>query len=312
MFNHSAPISLTDNINTRSPIFLSKNQIDRLIDQYLTIQQLQTHLEDLPAQIANPQARSWQTIAWHKITREQIIGIKPETFLAIIVGALNTEAPIRGYTKTSRKYLELVNPQIARFVGGTVDRDGKILELGLWEKEERQHTPALVKIYFQLTGTKITIEAHTAKSYQPSDDPYEALYHHGWHRIITEYSAVCLYLWLMAHTTGELRAVLGEILEDEINHTIKFTGLGMWLFADITPSQKILSKLLSRRRSPNNSTIKEGSLLKTFRRLMGVLDWYSWSFIDRCELIYTFIRVFGRFWTWHKKIPPNYLSKLLS
>ncbi len=59
---------------------------------------------------------------------------------------MDTEAPIRGYTQTSRQYLEKLHPQMARFVGGTVGKNGELLELGLWEKEERQHTPALIKI----------------------------------------------------------------------------------------------------------------------------------------------------------------------
>ena len=75
------------------------------------------------------------------------------------------------------------------FVGGTVGEDGELLELGLWEKEERQHTPALIKVYTQLTGEKITPKLRTVRNYLPTDDAYEDLYRHGLHRIATEYGA---------------------------------------------------------------------------------------------------------------------------
>ena len=43
---------------------------------------------------------------------------------------------------------------------------------------------------------------------------------------------MCLYLWLMSHTTGTLQQVRGELLQDEINHLTKFWGMGMWLYPD--------------------------------------------------------------------------------
>nr|ADO19036.1 hypothetical protein Nfla_2902 [Nostoc flagelliforme str. Sunitezuoqi] len=160
------------------------------------------------------------------------LGLDAEVFLSILIGAMDTEAPIRGYTQTSRQYLEKLHPQMARFVGGTVGENGELLELGLWEKEERQHTPALIKIYTQLTGEKITPKLRTVRGYLPTDDAYEDLYRHGLHRIATEYGATCLYIWLMAHTTGALQDVLEELAQDEINHMTKFWGFGVWAFPD--------------------------------------------------------------------------------
>ena len=68
---------------------------------------------------------------------------------------------------------------MARFVGGTVDADGNRQEIGLWEKEERQHTPALLKVYTQLTGEKISPDYRTVRGYIPTGDAYQDLYRHG-------------------------------------------------------------------------------------------------------------------------------------
>ncbi|MBG1269316.1 ferritin-like domain-containing protein [Nostoc sp. WHI] len=156
--------------------FQTQHRLRSLIDKYLAVEKLHDRLQDLPLQFANPQPRPWKPIDWQTINRNQIIGIDPEIFLSILIGAMDTEAPIRGYTQTSRQYLEKLHPQMAHFVGGTVAEDDNLLEIGLWEKEERQHTPALIKVYTQLTGEKITPNHRTVRAYLPTDDPYEDLY----------------------------------------------------------------------------------------------------------------------------------------
>lgn len=193
-----------------------------LLDHYFSIAHLSDRLQDLPHQFHDPQPRPWKPIDWQAIALDQIVGIEPQVFLSILRGAIDTEAPIRGYTQTSRQYLEPIDPRMARFVGGVVGADGRLLEQGLWEKEERQHTPALLKIYAQLTGEKIIPLPHRVRAYQAGANPTLALYRHGLHRVATEYGAACLYLWLMAHTRGALQVVLHELLLDEINHMAKF------------------------------------------------------------------------------------------
>jgi hypothetical protein len=216
-----------------SPHYLqTQRRIRSLIDRYIAVEKLHERLQDLLIQFGNPQPRPWQPIDWQTINRNQIIGLDAEAFLSILIGAMDTEAPIRGYTQTSRQYLEKLHPQMARFVGGTVGKDGELLELGLWEKEERQHTPALIKIYTQLTGEKITPKLRTVRGYLPTENAHEDLYRHGLHRIATEYGATCLYIWLMAHTTGALQDVLEELAQDEVNHMTKFWGFGVWAFPD--------------------------------------------------------------------------------
>ncbi|MBW4490204.1 MAG: ferritin-like domain-containing protein [Trichocoleus desertorum ATA4-8-CV12] len=209
-----------------------QRRIDALINCYLSVEHLRDRLEDLPVQFRTPQTRPWQPIDWQAIDRQQVVGIDLDVFLAILKGAIDTEAPIRQYTQTSRLYLEQLHPQLARFVGGTVDGHGSLTEPALWEKEERQHTLALMKVYTHLTGKKVTPTQRAVRSYQSSGNLRNDLYQHGLHRIATEYGATCLYLWLMAHTTGPLQAVLEELTQDEINHMTKFWGFGVWAFPE--------------------------------------------------------------------------------
>jgi hypothetical protein len=285
--------------------FQTQHRLRSLIDGYLAVEKLQERLQDLPIQFDNPQSRPWKLINWQAINRNQIIGIDAEVFLAILIGAMDTEAPIRGYTQTSRQYLEELHPQMARFVGGTIGEDGDLLELGLWEKEERQHTPALIKVYTQLTGEKITPKLRTVRGYLPSDDPYEDLYRHGLHRTATEYGATCLYLWLMAHTTGALQDVLEELAKDEINHLTKFWGFGVWAFPDTSVMR--IGQTLIKTRSHN---YKRNNLLRTLRRMMDTLNWNSWTFSNKATLIFTFTYSMRRLWVWNNSLTPEYLDDL--
>ena len=315
MSNYLSSRDLAGEVCFKPNFFQSRARINLLIDRYLNLEKLCDRLEDLPKQWQNPQPRQWQNINWQNINSKQIIGLKLAVFLSIIVGAANTEAPIRGYTQTSRKYLAKIHPPMAKFVGGLVTESDTVIELGLWEKEERQHTPALIKIYRQLTGKNITPKLCPVKSYQPSDNPYADLYHHGVHRVATEYAAVCLYLWLMSHTTGEIQQVFQEILQDEINHMTKFWGFGLWLYSNsgLKQDQYSIDFVTNREKSGANlhkSNISR--LISTFRCMMTVLNWDSWTSIHKIELIYTFICVFQRMQSWRNHLTITDLQQLFN
>ena len=311
MNNYQSPVDLAGEVCFRPNFWQTKNRINYLIAEYLSIEKLCDRLEDLPQQFNQPQPRQWQLIDWQDINSEQIIGIDLDIFLAIIKGALDTEAPIRGYTQTSRQYLAPIHPSMAKLVGGIATPDGKMLELGLWEKEERQHTPALIKIYQQLTKDKVIPKSRTVKNHQATDSPYQDLYRHGLHRVATEYSATCLYLWLMAHTTGTIQQVLGELLTDEVNHMTKFWGMGLWLYPDAYQRLTLHTcrEIYSWLQPTSQPDLKShSSLIYTFRRMMPVLKWQTWTFSDKMELICTFIWVLGRMWHWTGRLTPEYLQ----
>ena len=130
------------------------DRIRALVNQYLTVEHLRDRLEDLPNQLAQPHLRPWRPLPWAEVSPDQVVGIDPATCCRIIAGAMvprdrsstiNTEAPIRGYTQSSRQYLSDLYPAMARFVGGTVDGQGQLVELGLWEREEKRHLDQVMR-----------------------------------------------------------------------------------------------------------------------------------------------------------------------
>jgi hypothetical protein len=280
-------------------------KIKELINLYLSQPHLTDRLEDLPQQLNHPKPRKWALIDWQSINHNQIIGIDTQLFLAILKGSIDTEAPIRGYTQTSRQYLAPIHPAMAKFVGGTVDEIGNLQTRGLWELEECRHTPALIAIYHQLSGEKIQPTEKIARPYQPTNCPSRDLYRHGLHRILTEYGATCLYLWLMGHSTGMLRQALGELVQDEVNHLTKFWGFGVWLYPQPQGCRFIYScQQLFPYQSPGNS------LLKTYRRMMSVLHWNEWKWQHRNEIIQTFYLVMKILLVWHKSLNSTDLDRL--
>ncbi len=286
-----------------------QNRLDQLLNHYFAPDRLTDRLADLPQQFHAPAPRPWQPIHWPDITCEQIQGMATDTFLAILQGAIDTEAPIRGYTQTSRQYLQPFHPAMAKFVGGVVATDGTVIEPGLWEKEERQHSPALSKLYQQLSQQKVLVKPHAVRPYQPCADPLDALYRHGLHRIATEYGAACLYLWLMLHSTGSLHAVLAELLVDEINHMVKFWGFGRWLYPNSSLGRMGWTVL---RTMHGHVTYRRdrSSLVGTLHRMTTVLGWSTWSIHNRLSFTHTCLQVLHRLTAWNRSITNAYLQTL--
>ncbi|MDJ0702903.1 MAG: ferritin-like domain-containing protein [Leptolyngbyaceae cyanobacterium MO_188.B28] len=286
-----------------------QSRINCLVDIYIADKKLSDRLQDLPGQFENPQPRPWKPIDWRAVQADQIVGVDPAVFVSILAGTIDTEAPIRGYTQTSRQYLEKLYPKMARFVGGVVNEQGSIVEIGLWEKEERQHAPALLKVYTQLAGEKFICHPHQARGYCPSLSPQADLYRHGLHRVATEYGATCLYTWLMAHSTGPLQAVLEELLKDEINHMTKFWGFGMWAFPNSSVIRIIGTLGRAMKRKLADPTV-QGSLIHTLGRMKRVLNWPAWSLTNKTTFLFTFDQIMRRLWRWNTSLTPDYLNHL--
>ncbi|MEL7084576.1 MAG: ferritin-like domain-containing protein [Cyanobacteria bacterium P01_G01_bin.4] len=283
-----------------------------LICQYLSFDTLDGLVQELPEQFEEPQVRHWRFIDWDAIAPEQVHGFDLEVYLNVIAGAVETEIPIRGYSQTSRQYLERLHPNMARFVGGTTDMDGTPLAKGLWEREEQRHTPALLRIYRQLSGRHLSIDVRDVREFSPSCDPRSDLYRHGMHRIATEYGATCLYLWLMSHSTGTLRQVWGELLRDEINHMTKFWGFGAWAYPFSTPGHlrrvaMQLAKTVSDRPQANDRH-GQSSLPRTLRRMAEVMTWQDWTPGLQAEFSLICMRVLIHMLRWSRRLTRDSLK----
>ncbi|MEM6447507.1 MAG: hypothetical protein AAF704_13230 [Cyanobacteria bacterium P01_D01_bin.123] len=209
----------------------TRRRINTLLDRYVAIDALSDCLSGIQAQFDAPQARRWERFKLRQIHPDQIIGIRPELFVQVLASAAEVEDPIRDYARESYHYLQPIHPQMARFMGGDIAPDGKAIALGVWEREERQHGPLFRKLHEKLSGQILQVVPNTVDGYQASTHPVEQAHRHTLGRISTEWGALSVYLWLMAHSTGELQQAIAQPLQDEIGHLAKFWGFSRWAFA---------------------------------------------------------------------------------
>jgi hypothetical protein len=278
----------------------TRARINYLIERYLSLDILSEQLLDLPRQFESPHQRAWQRINWKAIDVNQIVGIDPKLFLFVLVGAIEIESPIRDYSKESWNYLQGVHPQMASFMGGVRDENSEVVEVSIWEKEERQHAPAFSKIYQQLTGEKLRPTPNSVKDFYPTDNPIIEVYKHAVSRISTEWGAVSVYLWLMAHSTGDLQNAIAQPLQDEIGHLAKFWGFTCWAFRDrfsarMSSTTSQLMSLFKHHRSERTSS--NDILQRT-------------SLVHATELAFTFTRIMAQMYRWNGNLKGDCLESL--
>ena len=278
----------------------TRSRINYLVEHYLSLDTLSQRLADLPTQFDHPHQRPWERIQWKEIHSDQIIGIDPEIFCMVVASAVEIETPIRGYASESWRYLQHTHPQAARFMGGLWDEEGNRQEVGIWEKEERQHAPAFGKIYHTLTGQKLTPIPNTVKPYRGTDNPRADLYRHIVSRIATEWAATSTYLWLMAHSTGALQMAIAQPLQDEVNHLSKFWGMTYWGFRDSIPLRILRNtqSLLHLTRHHQDERTAGQDLLQL--RNLGYMT----------EIGFTFTRVMSQLCRWHGHLRIDALEQL--
>jgi hypothetical protein len=291
---------LAGKVYTNPNYLQTRQRINNLIVRYLSMGILYSSLQDLPTQFENPHQRRWQSINWKGITDEQIVGVPKDLFVNIIASAAEVEIPIKSYARESWDYLHNYYPQMASFMGGNFTEDGKILEVGIWEKEERQHAPVFQKIYEKLTLKKLQSNPNTVQGYQNSGNVQQDVYNHILTRITSEWGATSLYLWLMAHSTGELQQAIAQPLQDEVNHLAKFWGIGMWAFEDsyIARLQTMTQTLIDLFKHNQNERTHGNDVFGFTNALSAV------------ELVFTFARVMTRLNGWHQSLNPAYLENL--
>ncbi|MEB3233251.1 MAG: hypothetical protein VKJ64_19750 [Leptolyngbyaceae bacterium] len=283
------------------PTYLqTRARINYLVDHYLSLDTLSHRLTDLPSQFATPHQRPWQRIEWRQIHPDQIVGIDPTLFTQVVASAVEIEAPIKGYANESWHYLQQSHPQAARFMGGVWNAEGQRLEVGIWEKEERQHAPAFGKIYQTLTGTKLKPVPNSVQGYCSTGNPRADLYRHIVGRIATEWAATSTYLWLMAHSTGALQMAIAQPLQDEVNHLAKFWGMTYWGFQDFIPLRILRNtQALIHLTRHHQGERSNGQDLLRLRHAKYMV-----------ELGFTFTRVMSQLCRWHGHLRQDALAEL--
>jgi hypothetical protein len=282
----------------------TRARINRLVDRFLAVEVLNERLADLPSQFSTPHQRPWEPIVWKQVTADQIMGVDPQLFVQIIGSAAEIEAPIRSYALESWHYLHQFHAPMAQFVGGELMDATAQPSVGIWEKEERQHTPVMRKLYHQLTGTVFQPKPNSVNHCEPGAESPEAVYRHLCSRISTEWSAIAVYLWLMAHSTGELQQAIAQLLQDEVNHLAKFWGFNRWAFGNSALGQfktamGDIVALIQHHRQERTNGQDVLSLPQLIEQLPRVI-----------EIGFTFARVMVRIRTWDKTLTPNHLNQL--
>ena len=280
--------------------FQIRQRVNYLSERYLSPDVLSERLSDLPKQFVEPQQRPWEKFDWKAISVDQIVGVDPQLFISLIAASAEVEAPIRDYAQISREYLQAIHPEMTRFISGSYDESGQLIEVGIWEKEERQHAPIFCRIYRQLTGEKLNPHENSITELPPVETPGEALYRPAIRRITTEWSAVSLYLWLMTHSTGALQQALAQPLQDEVNHLAKFWGMTRWGFADHTPHRIVamtaqLSNMFGHHEGDRSTST-------------DILQLGNFSY--GIELSYTYTRVLRQLCKWNAHLQPELLQAL--
>jgi hypothetical protein len=270
----------------------TRARINRLVDRYISPEILTAHLQDLPKQFEAPHQRPWQTIHWNDIQKDQIVGVDPALFLSVLASSVEIETPIREYSKESWHFFKTTHPQMAYFMGGVRDENGKILEVSEWEKEERQHAPVFSKIYEKLTGIKLCPIANSVQDHSSTENPIYEVYNHVLSRIGTEWSAVSIYLWLMVHSTGELQNAIAQPLKDEINHLAKFWGFASWAFQDsfATRVRHISGQMLALFQHHRHERSQSNEILQNHGLFPAI------------ELAFTFTRILAQLHQWNRQL----------
>jgi hypothetical protein len=279
-------------------------RINHLINYYMSFDRLSQHLTDLPTQFIDPSTRPWEPVNWQAIHPDQILGIDPVIFTQLLASAAEIEVPIRGYSQESWQYLRELHPQMAEFMGGSKHPDGKIATLGTWEKEERQHAPALSKIYQQLTGDRLSLKPNEVMGYVEHDDAYQAAQQHVMLRISTEWGAVVVYLWLIAHSTGALQRAIAQPFQDEVNHLAKFWGFSRWAFG-ATYRQQVQTSSINL-----ISLVQHHQNDRTFGQALTHSSLGTEELTHAIELTFALMRVMVRLRNWNTELSHSFLNHL--
>jgi hypothetical protein len=295
---------LAGRVRFRAGYLGTRARIVRLVDRFLSVDVLSDCLSDLPNQFSTPHQRPWESINWKQVNVDQIVGVDPHLFVLIISSAAEIEAPVRGYAQESWHYLHGFHPRMALFFRGEFSEETGHQSVGIWEKEERQHTPVMRKLYQQLTGEIFLPKPNSVEDYQPQEHSADAIYKHLCSRISTEWSAIAVYLWLMAHSTGQLQQAIAQLLQDEVNHLAKFWGFSRWAFRQSSFRQfaaavrDILALIEHHKgdRTHGRATISPQRMVGQLPRLL--------------EIGFTFVRVMIRIHAWDKELSYSYLKHL--
>ena len=299
------PKDLAGNKYTNPSYLQIRERINFLIKKYLSAGVLYSYLHDLKLYLKTPERGQSKYIDWGKINLGQVSGVSNDLFIDKIMNAAKLETQNHDFETEIRDYLQAVNPQIACFLeSNSTDRsmDAQALVKATEEKEEYQGLLLFRKIYKQLTGDELQLQGYAVNRNEFKGNLQEEIYNYALNRIANEWSAISIYVWLMAHSTGELQRVIVQPLQNEVSHLVKFWGISYWAFSDsfLSRLQNITKNLTNLIKTHQRQDERKSEILELNYALHSV------------EVTFTFTSVMMQLYQWHKTLEHLYLENLFA
>jgi hypothetical protein len=180
-------------------------------------------------------ARKWEKVRLSSIRPQNVVGGLAVWEIAFMMNvAMENEDPIMEYSGHNGEGFRYLLPNLGRFMGKNEEQARYAAEHGLpwcesaWCAEERRHSNAFARMIERL----VNISPNRENPNQPmAVTPDEAAaVRLLLNRQVVEWNASSSYAVMAAHSSGDLRVLLRNILRDEIKHLSILSSADSYLF----------------------------------------------------------------------------------
>jgi len=180
-------------------------------------------------------ARKWQKAQLSAIGPRHVVGGLAVWEMAFMMNvAMENEDPIMEYTRQNGEGFRFLLPALGRFMGKNEEQARYAAEHGIpwcesaWCAEERRHSNAFARIIERLVNISPSRENPNQPMVVTADE--QAAVSHVISRQVTEWNASSSYIVMAAHSSGDLRILVRNIVRDEIKHLSILSSADSYLF----------------------------------------------------------------------------------
>jgi hypothetical protein len=184
---------------------------------------------------AHYRARRWQKVQLGAIGPQHVVGGLAVWEMAFMMNvAMENEDPIMEYTQQNGEGFRYLLPNLGRFMGKNVEQSRYAAEHGVpwcesaWCAEERRHSNAFARMIERLVNISPSRENPNQPMVVTPDEA--AAVRHLISRQVVEWNASSSYIVMAAHSAGDLRALVRNIVRDEIKHLTILSSADSYLF----------------------------------------------------------------------------------
>ncbi len=292
----------------KNPSYLQiRERINYLVKKYLSAGVLYSHVHNFYLSLKTPYNKSHhQPIDWQKINLDLVAGISDDLFIDKIIGAAKLEMQSYDFDVEIQAYLQAVNPQITCFLENSLpisSPQSKFIINKVNRIDECQESSLFRKIYKKLTGNELKIQKNAVNNHKFKNNLKEEIYNNVLNHILNEWNAISIYIWLMAHSTGELQKIIVQPLQNEIHYLAKFWSISYWAFKD--------SFIYSLQKRTKNIT----DFIQTHEQIQSKKENQTLELdhaLHFVEVTFTFTSVMMQLYQWHKTLEDIYLENLFA